>query len=161
MLTKGKFHTYDRSAMIGRRLNVRHGRTVPAFRTDGQPAPLRSPGGGTSEGAGVERCALLYEHHGLLDQSVGLLVIRQPTVRRHLLEVFRVAGGFPPLLHAPEAGAQGRHLSRRSPCRKSSTALDSSQVTGEPSQCVISTTASSTASSTVSSARMLELRRSA
>ena len=40
----------------------------------GQPAPLRSPGGGTSEGAGVERCVLLYEPRGLLGQSVALLV---------------------------------------------------------------------------------------
>ena len=95
-------------------------------------APFRSPGGGTSESAGDERCVLLYEPRGLLGQSVGLLVIRQPTVRRHPLEVFRVAGGFQPLQPAPESGAQGRHLSRRSPCSNSSAALESSQVTGKP-----------------------------
>ena len=135
-----------------RRLAVRHDKAVPAFRTAGQPAPLRSPGGGTSKGADVERCVLLYEPRGLLGQSVGLLVIRQPTVRRHPLEVLHVAGGFQPLLHAPESGAQRRHLSRRSPCSNSSDALESSQVTGKPSQCDIPTTASSAASSAVSSA---------
>ena len=98
---------------------------------------------------GVSCCC---QPRGLLGQSVGLLIIRQPTVRRRPLEVSHVAGGFQPLQPAPESGAQRRHLSRRSPCSNSSAALESSQVTGKPSQCDIPTTASSAASSAVSSA---------
>ena len=67
-----------------------------------------------------------------LVRASACLLPRQPTVRRHPLEVFHVSGRFQPLQHAPESGAQGRHLSRRSPCSNSSAALESSQVTGEP-----------------------------